>query len=91
MVHPTGRVRTNDAEAIRAMVLADLGIAHASAWLFSNELASGAVHTVLGDHLGEPAPVNIVYPDRRGLTARTRALIDFLAEAFAGNPCFACP
>jgi LysR family transcriptional regulator, regulator for bpeEF and oprC len=91
VLHPRGRVRTNDAESIRTMVLADAGIAHAAAWLFSSELASGAVRTVLGEYVGEPAAISIVYPDRRGLTTRARALIDFLVEAAAVCPFLAGP
>ena len=83
VVHPQGRVRANDAESIRAMVLADAGIAHAAGWLFAAELASGAVRSLLRDYLAEPATISVVYPDRRGLTTRARAFIDFLAEAFA--------
>ena len=40
---PKGAFRTNDAEQIRAAVLADLGLAHTPGWLFAAEIASGAV------------------------------------------------
>jgi LysR family transcriptional regulator for bpeEF and oprC len=91
VVHPRGRVRTNDAETIRTLVLADSGIAHAAAWLFSAELASGAVQPVLRDHLAASATISAVYPDKRGLTTRARTLIEFFAEAFAVSPFFARP
>ena len=42
IVHqPKGHLRTNDAEQIRAAVLAGLGFAHTPGWLFTREIASG--------------------------------------------------
>jgi DNA-binding transcriptional LysR family regulator len=45
--HPKGAFRTNDAEQIRAAVLADLSLAHTPGWLFAAEIAAGAVRPVL--------------------------------------------
>lgn len=42
-----GRMRVSAAEGVRAAVLADIGLAVASEWMFSPELASGAVVRVL--------------------------------------------
>ncbi|MFX5693264.1 LysR substrate-binding domain-containing protein, partial [Acinetobacter baumannii] len=42
-----GRVRFNAAEGIRAAVLADMGLAIASDWMFAPELAAGSVVRVL--------------------------------------------
>jgi LysR family transcriptional regulator for bpeEF and oprC len=80
---PKGAFRTNDAEQIRAAVLADLGLAHTPGWLFAAEIASGAVRPVLADY--EPAPLSIsaVRPGGRFLASKVRVFIDFLAEVFA--------
>ena len=81
--HPKGAFRTNDAEQIRAAVLADMGLAHTPAWLFASEIASGAVRPVLTDY--EPAKLSIsaVRPGGRFLASKVRVFIDFLAEFFA--------
>ncbi len=44
-----GRLRVSAAEGTRAAVLADMGLAIASDWMFAPELASGAVLRVLQD------------------------------------------
>lgn len=84
--NPKGAFRSNDAEQIRAAVLADLGLAHTPSWLFDSELASGAVRPVLTDF--EPAPLSIsaVRPGGRFLATKVRVFIDFLAEIFAAQP-----
>jgi LysR family transcriptional regulator, regulator for bpeEF and oprC len=83
---PKGAFRTNDAEQIRAAVLADLGLAHTPGWLFASEIASGAVRLVLMDY--EPAKLSIsaVRPGGRFLASKVRVFIDFLAEIFAEEP-----
>ncbi|MGN6668373.1 MAG: LysR substrate-binding domain-containing protein, partial [Trinickia sp.] len=45
----SGRVRVSAAEGIRTAVLGSMGLAVASRWMFSRELASGEVQAVLND------------------------------------------
>lgn len=78
--HPPGNVRSNDAEQIRALVLAGLGLAHTPEWLFAPEIASGAVRTVLRDHQRPPMAISAVYLADRRMPTRLRVFIDFLAE-----------
>jgi LysR family transcriptional regulator, regulator for bpeEF and oprC len=86
---PKGAFRTNDAEQIRAAVLADLGLAHTPGWLFASEIALGAVQPVLTAF--EPARLSIsaVRPGGRFLASKVRVFIDFLAEIFAEEPSLA--
>ena len=87
--HPKGAFRTNDAEQIRAAVLADLGLAHTPGWLFAAEVTSGAVLPVLTNF--EPARLSIsaVRPGGRFLASKVRVFIDYLAEIFAEEPSLA--
>jgi DNA-binding transcriptional LysR family regulator len=87
--HPKGAFRTNDAEQIRAAVLADLGLAHTPGWLFAAEITSGAVRPVLANF--EPARLSIsaVRPGGRFLASKVRVFIDYLAEIFAEEPSLA--
>jgi LysR family transcriptional regulator for bpeEF and oprC len=80
---PRGAFRTNDAEQIRAAVLADLGLAHTPGWLFAAEIASGAVRPVLTDFEPARLPISAVRPGGRFLASKVRVLIDFLAAVFA--------
>jgi LysR family transcriptional regulator for bpeEF and oprC len=83
---PQGSVRTNDAENIRAAVLAGIGLAQAPCWLFSAELQYGLVREVLGDFTQEPMPIHAVFPASRNPARKTRVFVDFLAAAFATDP-----
>jgi LysR family transcriptional regulator for bpeEF and oprC len=86
---PKGGFRTNDAEQIRAAVLADLGLAHTPGWLFASEIASGAVRPVLTAFEPARLPISAVRPGARFLASKVRVFIDFLAEIFAEEPSLA--
>jgi DNA-binding transcriptional LysR family regulator len=76
----SGRVATTAAEGIRAAVLADLGIAVASEWMFSPELKSGEVCSVLNDWRLPSVELWAVFPAGRMVNAKTRAFLTFLAD-----------
>jgi LysR family transcriptional regulator, regulator for bpeEF and oprC len=83
---PKGSFRTNDADQIRAAVLADLGLAHAPGWLFAHEIASNAVRVVLRAHEPPPIPISAVHPSGRRLATKVRVFIEFLTRIFAEEP-----
>ncbi|MGA7814837.1 LysR family transcriptional regulator [Caballeronia sp.] len=76
----SGRVATTAAEGIRAAVLADLGLAVASEWMFSPELKSGEVCAVLNDWRLPSVELWAVFPAGRMVNAKTRAFLDFLTD-----------
>lgn len=77
-VSVSGPLRVNVAEGVRAAVLADMGLAIASAWMFSPELASGDVRTVLTDWSLPLLDLWAVYPMGRMPTAKARAFAAFV-------------
>lgn len=83
---PKGAFRTNDAEQIRAAVLADMGLAHTPGWLFASEIASGAVREVLKEYARPKLSISAVRPGGRFLASKVRVFIDFLAEIFDEEP-----
>ena len=83
---PKGPVRANDAENIRATVLAGIGLAQTPRWLFHAELLSGEVLEVLADFPAERPPIHAVFPSGRKPASRVRVFIDHLADAFSANP-----
>jgi DNA-binding transcriptional LysR family regulator len=92
IVHqPQGRLRTNDAEQIRAAVLLGLGLAHAPGWLFAEELAAGRVRRLLRSYERDPLPISAVHAGGRRLATKVRVLIDFLAEQLAKDPSLSLP
>jgi DNA-binding transcriptional LysR family regulator len=73
-----GRLRLSAAEGIRAAVLADMGLAVASDWMFAPELASGAVTRVLPDWMLSPIDLWAIFPTGRLASAKARAFADFV-------------
>jgi DNA-binding transcriptional LysR family regulator len=75
-----GRLRVSAAEGIRAAVLADMGLAVASDWMFGPELASGAVQRVLPDWTLPPIDLWAVFPTGRLASAKARAFSAFVED-----------
>lgn len=86
---PHGSFRTNDADQIRAAVLANLGLAHAPGWLFAREIEAGTVRVVLRDHEPAPLAISAVHPSGRRLATKVRVFIAFLARILADEPSLA--
>jgi DNA-binding transcriptional LysR family regulator len=81
-----GRLRVNSIEAAVAAAVAGAGIALLPTWLIRDELASGALQRILKDAQASRRPISLVYPSRRFLAPRTRAVIDFLVAEFRLDP-----
>jgi DNA-binding transcriptional LysR family regulator len=82
---PTGRLRTNAGWAMREMALAGLGVALLPAFLVTDDLASGALESVLDDRIEGDVELMAVIPHRKQLPAKVRVFIDFLVSSFAGE------
>ena len=76
-----GRLRVSAAEGIRAAVLADIGLAVTSDWMFWPELESGVVQRVLPDWKLPQLDLWAVFPTGRLATAKARAFVDFVEGA----------
>ncbi|CAN5472897.1 LysR family transcriptional regulator [soil metagenome] len=74
----SGRVSTTAAEGVRAGVMAGLGLGIASEWIFSPELKSGALVSVLDDWSLPPVDLWAVYPTGRLASIKARAFADFV-------------
>jgi DNA-binding transcriptional LysR family regulator len=78
-----GRLHVTAAEGVRAVVLADAGIAVTSEWMFAPELASGAVKAALQDWQLPPTDLWAVFPAGRTVTAKARAFAGFVQEVMS--------
>jgi DNA-binding transcriptional LysR family regulator len=81
-----GRLRVSAAEGTRAAVLADMGLAIASDWMFAPELASGAVLRVLPEWSLPVIDLWAVFPTGRLATAKARAFVEFVEGALCVLP-----
>ncbi|MES2741775.1 MAG: LysR family transcriptional regulator [Pseudomonadota bacterium] len=87
-----GRLRVSAAEGVRAAVLADLGLAIASEWMFAPELAGGQVRAVLTDWALPAVELWAVYPSGRLASAKARAFVAFvehIMQAYLPDPTLA--
>ena len=80
-----GRLHVNAAEGVRAGVLAGLGASiGGSEWLFSPELKSGAVVSVLQDWSLPSVGLWAVFPTGRQASAKARAFARFVEQQISG-------
>jgi DNA-binding transcriptional LysR family regulator len=78
-----GRVRVSAAEGLRAAVLADIGLTIASDWMFTPELANGAVRRVLEDWMLPSLDLWAVFPAGRMASAKARQFANFIEASMA--------
>ena len=80
-----GSLSSNDGACVLSWALDGHGILMRSEWEVAPYIRSGRLHAVLTDWSTPPADIYLVYPTKANLTAKTRALIDFLFVNFAEN------
>ena len=78
-----GRLRVNAAEGVRAAVLADAGLAIASEWMFSPEIADGTVKVVLRDWKLPLTDLWAVFSAGRTATTKARTFTQFVREVMS--------
>lgn len=81
-----GRARFSAAEGLRAAVLADMGLAVTSDWMFADKLIDGSVRRVLADWGLPPIDLWAVFPSGRMASAKARAFASFVQGVMAAAP-----
>jgi len=74
-----GRIKTNNASAIRQLVLEGAGISTLSDFLVEEDIKQGRLIRVLPDYQIDDAGIYAVYQDQNYQLAKVRIFIDFLA------------
>ncbi len=77
------RALCNSAAVEVALVAQGVGITRLPLFTCEQEVANGALEVVLQDYDSIELDVYAVYPHRQYLTAKVRAFVDFVVEAFA--------
>jgi DNA-binding transcriptional LysR family regulator len=80
------RVRTNNGDTAQALALGGRGITWQPTFLIGEDLKAGRLVRLMPDYEMAPIDILAVYPSRRHVSAKVRAMIDFLAHAFRGEP-----
>ena len=63
--------------------IAGLGIAVMPAFAFPEAIERGDVEALRRDYEPKPLPMSAIYPSRRFLSIKVRAMIDYFAHEFA--------
>lgn len=79
-------IHANNGDTTRAAALAGLGISWQPTFLIGDDLRAGRLVALLPGFSLPDIDVLAVYPSRRHLSAKVRAMIDFLAEHFRDPP-----
>lgn len=86
----SGPVASNSGELLIQAAEAGLGVALLPRWLAFDALQAGRVEQVLANWevtaTDFDSPLSLLYPSRRWLPAKVRALVDFLSKAFTPAP-----
>lgn len=73
-------ITVNGFDAYQAAAVAGMGLIQAPEPGMRHLIASGALVPVLPADIAPPAPVSLLYPARRQLAPRVRAMLDWLAD-----------
>jgi len=87
-VHVSGRIRVNSPLAAMEAAIKGLGFAAIPSYLADKQVADGKLVAVLTEHMPDPLALQAVYPHRRHLAGKVRALIDHLVAWFDENPVY---
>ncbi|MEM5295685.1 LysR family transcriptional regulator [Burkholderia sp. JPY481] len=80
------QMHTNNGDTARAAALAGHGVIWQPTFLIGEDLRAGRLLRVLPEYRLPDIDVLALYPSRRHVSAKVRAAIDFLVDAFSGVP-----
>lgn len=78
-------VHTNSGDTCRTLALAHQGIVLQPTFLVGDDLRAGTLVELMPEFKCGELGVFVVYPSRKHVAAKVRAVVDFLATAFAGR------
>lgn len=82
--HHAPRLVTTDMVTLRRAAIAGLGVVQLPATMVREQLSNGSLVRLLPRWTPRREIIHVVLPTRRGLVPSVRAMVDFLAEQFAG-------
>jgi DNA-binding transcriptional LysR family regulator len=85
-VKANGTIRANSGDALRAAALGGIGVVMLPTFAVGQELDDGRLQAVLTDCELSESAIYAVYPSRRHLSAKVRALVDFLGRKYGPDP-----
>jgi DNA-binding transcriptional LysR family regulator len=86
VVSISGRLRANNGNILREVVLRGRGIGLAPTFLVGRDITAGRLVPLLPKFIPVASDLAVVFPHRRQLSAKVRSFVDFLTAHFAGEP-----
>jgi DNA-binding transcriptional LysR family regulator len=80
------RLRADNGEMLRAAAVAGLGICILPSFIAAPAFEAGELEPLLRDYPLDEGSLHVVMPPGRAVTARVRALVDFIAARFGPEP-----
>lgn len=84
-VRIAGPVNSNNSSVLAEVAAAGGGIVRAPCFVLQSPIGQGRLVRLLPDWGAQRLPIHVVYPSRRHLSTRVRAMAGFLAQWFAGD------
>jgi LysR family transcriptional regulator for bpeEF and oprC len=84
------RLLINDGESVIQAAIAGLGIIQTPHWLAATAIGYGKLKVIMEDTISTGSPVWIVYPQKKHLSARVQAFIEWVHELFQRTNVPAC-
>jgi DNA-binding transcriptional LysR family regulator len=85
-VKVSGNLETNNCDALREAIFADLGLALRPLWDVWRDLRDGRLVRLLPACTPPAYPINAIYPSRRLKPKKTRLAIEHLLQRFGPIP-----
>jgi DNA-binding transcriptional LysR family regulator len=89
-VRMTPIMHANNGGTLRAAAREGLGIINQPTFLVGEDIRAGRLVELLPDYRLPNIDILAVYPSRRHLSVKVRAMVDFLVERFHGTPSWDC-
>lgn len=85
-VRISGTLTSNSGDVLRQAAIGGLGVVFTPVFMACEDLRAGRLEPVLAAYEDEPQGIYAIYPHNRLLSAKVRAYVDFLVEAFDPAP-----
>ncbi len=83
-VRVSGPVHANNGRFLEELATEGTGVVYEPDFIVGPNLRAGKLQRILREFESPPAPIYVVYPSRRNLSAKVRAFTEFLATRFTG-------
>jgi len=82
----SGSLMMNNSLALRAALLEGMGITRTPTFVVGKDIQDGRLTPILRDYETLEVTIFLVYPQRRHLSPKVRAFVDFMAERISETP-----